>query len=168
MDEIILEAAIKTAKVAAEKTKDYKSETYGAVLLIELMKSTAATAKNRNELPAPVPSQAQRREKPYSAAEFFSAKSWATEIDKVVIAGYYLERFGGNASYTIEELRNCLVAAKIPLPKNISLAILQAAQKALMMEIPSTTGTRKSWALTQSGERWVEEMSVGRAATQGA
>jgi hypothetical protein len=160
MDENALETAIRTARHAAERAQDFKPETYAAVLLFELMRSTVPAPRYRNELPPTVPTHAPKREKPYSAAELFASKTWCTEIDKVVVSAFFLERFGERANYTIEEIRACLVAAKVPLPKNVNLAILQAVQKGLMMEIPSQAAPRKAWALTQSGERYVEEMEV--------
>ena len=159
MDVNVLDSAIATAKSAAERARDFKAETYGAVLLFELMRS-AAPARYRNQLPLTAATHGPTREKPYSAAELFAKKLWSTEIDKVAIAGFFLERFGGSASYTVEDLRNCLVAAKVPLPKNTNLAITQAVQKGLMMEIPSQSASRKSWALTQTGELYVENMTA--------
>ena len=161
MDENALDMAIQTAKRAAGRTQDFKQETYGAVLLFELMRSAIPTSKGRSELPRATSADVPVRTKPYSAAELFSSKNWRTEIDKVVLAGFFLERFGGIQSYSIQEIRDCLVAAKISLPKNINLAILQAAQKGWVMEVPSQGGTRKAWALTQSGERHAEDAEDG-------
>jgi len=165
MDENALESAIQTARRAAEKARDFKPETYAAVLLFELMRSAVPTSRSRYEIPAATSAHVPARTKPYSAAELFASRNWQTEIDKVVLAGFYLEQFGGIQNYTIQEIRNCLVAAKIILPKNINLAILQAAQKGWIMEVPVQSGTRKSWALTQGGERRAEEMSEGRGGT---
>jgi hypothetical protein len=161
MDENAFEAAMRTARHAAEKARDFRSETYGAVLLFELMRSAVPVPRSSRELVAAVPAPGPRREKAYSPAEFFASKSWTTEIDKVVVASYFLEHFGENASSTVDEVRNCLVAAKVPLPKNVNLAIIQAVKKGLMMTIPSQGGARKTWALTQTGERYVEQMTTG-------
>jgi hypothetical protein len=168
MDENALESAIQTARHAAEKARDFKPETYSAVLLFELMRSAVPTSRSRYELPVSEPAHVPARAKPYTAAEHFASKSWRTEIDKVVLAGFYLEQFGGIQSYTIQEIRDCLVAAKIILPKNVNLAILQAAQKGWIMEVPSQGGTRKVWALTQTGERRAGEMSQDQVATRTA
>lgn len=164
MNEATLEVAIRAARDAAENSQQYKSETYAAVLLFELMRLSSSASRVSNQSPNPPSSLTPKREKPYSAAEFFASKSWITEIDKVVLGGFFLERFGGIENYTIQEIKNCLIAAKIGLPKNVNLAILQAAQKGWIMEIPSQGGPRKSWALTQTGERRVEEMTPGTTA----
>jgi len=166
MDENVLESAIQSARGAAEKARDFKPETYAAVLLFELMRSALPTSRSRYELPPATPAHVPAQTKPYSAAELFASKNWRTEIDKVVLAGFYLEQFGGIQSYTIQEIRDCLVAAKIILPKNVNLAILQAAQKGWIMEVPVQSGTRKVWALTQDGERRAGEMSQEQVETR--
>jgi hypothetical protein len=159
MDENALETAIQKASHAAEKVRDFKSETYAAVLLFELMRSAVPISRSRLELPPAAPGPIPAHTKPYSAVELFASKEWRTEIDKVVLAGFFLERFGGIQTYTIREIKDCLVSAKVSLPKNVNLAILQAAQRGWIMEVPSKGGTRKNWALTQTGERRAEEMS---------
>ena len=78
------------------------------------------------------------------------------------MAGWYLERYAGGTNYTIQEIKSCLFSAKVPLPRNINLAVLQAVQRGLMMEVPSESGRRKAWALTHTGERYVEDMKLGR------
>jgi hypothetical protein len=160
MDDKILNTAMQLATDAAERAPNYKPETYGAVLLVELMRLSVVPANPGRQLPPAEPNRVPRSQKPYSAAELFAAKGWSTEIDKVVLSGFFLERHGGSESYTIEEVKNCLIAAKVPLPKNVNLAILQAVQKGLMMEIPSKSGPRKAWSLTQTGERYVEDLTA--------
>jgi hypothetical protein len=160
MDDIAFEAAARTARRAAEKAGDFKSETYSAVLLFELMRSAVPASRSRPELAAAAPAPVQKRERAYSPVELFASKSWTTEIDKVAVASYFLERFGDKVSSTVDEIRNCLVAAKVPLPKNVNLAIIQAVSKGLMMSIPSQGAGRKAWALTQAGERYVEHMGA--------
>jgi hypothetical protein len=157
MNDHVLKAAIAAASSAAESATEYKSETYGAVLLFELMRRAAGTV--HSEELATVPPAGNRSEKDLTPAEFFAKKLWSTEIDKVVIAGYFLEHFGGSRGYTLDELKSCLIAAKIALPKNISLAILQAIQKGLLMEIPSQGSPRRICVLTQVGESYVQQMA---------
>jgi len=157
MNQSLLETAIRTAKHAASGESEYRSETYSAVLLFELMRSSVGETTSSRQLPAPGgTSHAQK--KPYSASEFFASSNWGTEIDKVVLAGFYLEHFQGSQGYTIEDIRGCLITAKVPPPNNINLGLLQAAQKGWMMEVPSEASRRKTWILTQSGEVRVNGM----------
>jgi hypothetical protein len=159
MDRSYLETAMQAAEQAAEQAKHYKSETYSAVLLFELMKSSVPISRPRYELPTSVPSATPKNAKPYSAAELFAGKAWNTAIDKVLVAAFFLERYSATPNYTLDQIRNCLVAAKVALPQNINLAIIQAIQKGHLMEIPLQGATRKTWALTQSGENYVEAMA---------
>jgi len=159
MDNDGVKTAITQARLAAQGADDYKSETYLAVLLTELLRS-------RSEGISPIPngtSAIVKRsdydlEKLYSPGELFANKSWSSAVDKVAIVGHFLERYRGLPSYTIEEIRKCLILAKVSAPKNVNLPVFQAVQRGLMMEVPSEDGGKKAWALTQAGVRYVEEM----------
>ena len=157
MNQSLLEAAIRSAKHVANGVTEYRSETYAAILLFELMRSSVVEPTSSRQLPASAGSSPPQR-KPYSATEFFAASNWSTEIDKVVLAGFYLEHFRSSQGYTIEDIRGSLIAARVPSPNNINLALLQAAQKGWLMEIPSEASRRKTWILTQSGEARAQEM----------
>ena len=152
-----LEAAIRSAKHAANGASEYKSETYTAVLLFQLMRSSIEEPTSSRQLPPPGETSAAQK-KPYSAAELFARSNRTTEIDKVVLAGFYLEHFRASQGYSIEDVRGCFITAKVPPPNNINLALLQAAQKAWMMEVPTGASRRKTWVLTQSGEMRAQEM----------
>jgi len=157
MGENLLDLAIQTARRAAEGVKDFRAETYQAVLLYELMRM-GAPSRSRPELASPK-AGSPKQEKPYSPAEFISSKAWTSEVEKVVLAGYFLEHFAGSSGYSLDEIRRCLIAARVSLPRNLSLAILQAGRKGMVMEVPSQERSRKVWVLTQSGERYVEAMA---------
>src|ERR1700737_398531 len=128
-----LDEAIVTAEHAAERASQYKSETYLAVLLTRLLgsvtKGPIVQSNRANVAATPLSSV-----KPYSAAELFATKVWETEIEKVLLAGYFLENYSKLSSYTIAQIRDLLVIAKVALPKNVNLAVLQAVQKGWMME----------------------------------
>jgi hypothetical protein len=163
MKESNVDLAVQEAKRAAENAGDYKSETYLAVLITGLLRNgtalgTALAGANSVPPPSSVTVAGTSEPKQYSAPELFSAKNWNTEIDKAVLAGYFLERYSGLANYTIKEIRECLVSAKVPQPNNLSLAIRQALQRAWMMEVPTGGGARRTaFALTQTGMKRVEE-----------
>lgn len=150
MNEKQLESAIEAARRAADKSIDYKPEIFLAVALAELLRAgssepvTTALALVPDKQRSPVP-------RPFSASEFFYARAWSTEIDKVLLAAAFLESHAGLSNYTIKQVRDCLVSAKISVPKNISLPFLRAARHGWMMEVPGTNGRGKVWALTQTG-----------------
>ncbi len=166
MKDETLRSAIENARRAAEAAGEYKSETYLAILLVTLLAGKGLTKKPLQSLPSATETT-PAREKPFSAGELFAAKAWNTEIEKVAIAGYFMEHYAAATSYTIQEIRNCLISAKTPLPRNLSLAILKAVQKGWLMEVPRNGEGTKAWALTQTGERQVESMAnSGRTSRQ--
>ena len=156
-----LRIAVEKARQAAQEAGEYKSETYLAVLLTGLLVGGSATEKLFQTRPI-AGELAATREKPYSPGELFAAKAWNTEIDKVALAAYYMEHYAAATSYTIQEIRNCLISAKTALPKNLSLAILKAVQKGWLMDVPTNGERTKAWALTQTGERYVDSMTNRR------
>jgi hypothetical protein len=160
MEERYIDAAVEKASRAAQKAGDHKSEAFLAVLLAALLRGhdealgrTVVEGPPIEGKPTPHPA------KPLSPGEFFAAREWSTEVDKVVLAGSFLERYSSVSSYTVQQIRNCLLSAKVSLPKNVNLAVFQAVQRGWMMEVPAENVTGKAWSLTQTGERRVEEMA---------
>jgi hypothetical protein len=157
MDEKNIDIAVEEAKRAAQKAGDYKCETFVAVLLASLLRGDNSLVGR-----SPVNDQGvatAQPVKPLSPGEFFAAREWATEVDKIVLAGCFLERYASVPVYAVQQVRGCLVSAKVTPPKNVNLAMFQAVQRGWMMEVPAENSTGKAWSLTQTGERRVEEMS---------
>lgn len=161
MDAKTLDQAIEVATSAANRAPEYKAETYVAVLISALIGPTRASLSGH-----PVPRVTPNTpglipEKQYSAAEFFASTTWSTEIEKVTLAAHFIERYLGMSRYSLNEVRSCLISAKVPVPSNASLAVLQGIQKGWIMELPADGDKQKMWALTQTGERRVQEMIEG-------
>jgi len=152
MNETQIENAIETAKRAAQKSDTFKSETFVGVLLASLLQ--VSSKDNLSTQPPKDPVLAITKYKPFSASEFFANKNWTTENDRVVLAALYLEHHAGSASFEAQDIRNCLVAAKIPIPGNVNVPILRSVKRGLLMEVPNPKGTTKTWSLTQAGERY--------------
>ena len=164
MNDKLVDAAIDSATRAAQKSQDYKSETYFAVLLGGLLGGLDLTARNHSSGPEHVGQKLLKAaEKPYSPGELFAMKAWSTEIDKVIVAAYFLEQHKGLQSFTIQQVRDCIISAKVSPPKNVNLPILRAVQKGWLMEVPAENVKKKTWALTQTGEQRIAEMSRGRS-----
>ena len=161
MNEKQLDVAIEAARRAADKSIDYKSEIFLAVALVELLRAGGASEAATTALAVVREKQRSPASKPFSASEFFYARVWSSEIDKVLLAGAFLESHGALPSYTNKQLRDCLVSAKVSVPGNISLALLRAAQRGLMMEVPGGNSRGKVWALTQTGVQRAAAMTKG-------
>ena len=163
-----LSRAIQDAKEAAEQVGDYKSETYLAVLLGRLMGQSAGVA-NRVSSPSqpPTPPQVTAGENQgiYTPPEIFADTHWKTDLDKVVLAGFYLENCESMDRFNINDLRSCLVRAKVQIPKNISLPVLQSVRRGWMMEVPEAKDNVKAYVLTQTGARRIQGMREGRQRT---
>jgi len=161
MDTRAIDRAIEVANGVANRAPEYKAETYFAVLVSILLGQSGRALQagpappkpsTRTEEPSPEPG------KSYSAAELFASARWETEIEKVALGGRFLERHAGAQRYGLNDIRACLVSAKVPLPANLSLALLKAVQKGWMMEVPGQGEKHKVWSLTQTGERKTEQM----------
>jgi hypothetical protein len=160
MDTKTLECAMEFARNSAKSAPEYKAETYFAVLVSALLGSLRLDApKDQTPSPRAIDPSSSSAQGKYSAGELFASRTWETEIEKVTLAGYFLERQSGMPNYSITAIRSCLVAAKVALPANINLAVLKAVQKGWMMEVPNQGEKHKVWALTQTGERKVGELA---------
>ena len=160
MNDSQIDAAVELAGRAAERTANFKSETFLAILLAALM--SEKSDHGRASLPDAASSRVTSDpplQKPPSAGELFAASDWNTEIDKVVLAGSFLERYASLPNYTTSEVRNCLASAKVSPPKNVNLAIFQAVQRGWMMEARSAGKGSKTWELTQTGQSRAIEMA---------
>jgi hypothetical protein len=154
-----IDQAIEFAANAAKKASEYKSETYFAVLVSLLLAPTnVGASSDQVHSEGPAVSSNSQSQKQYSAAELFASTTWETEIEKATLAGYFLERYSAMPNYSVDEIRKCIISAKVPAPANVNLAVLKAAQKGWMMELPGQGERHKVWSLTQTGERTVEEM----------
>lgn len=161
MDEKYLDTAMDAANQAAAKAREYKSETFFAVLLSTLLDKGGRTLSLAPVEPLTVAEHTRLAlPKPLAPGEFFAARAWDTEVDKVVLAGYFLERHSSLERYTANELRGCLIGAKVPPPKNIHLAIFQAVRRGWIMEATQESNESKAWSLTQSGEKRAQEMGT--------
>jgi hypothetical protein len=161
MKELELRALARDAVAAAELVGEYKSETYLAVMISTLLRLAShagppETHESRKDEGRP--GALASPEKTYAPSEHFATLRPETDIQKAVAAGYFLERYSGHPSFGLHDIRSCLVSAKVSLPKNLSLAILKAVQKGLMMELPGEEAKNKLWCLTQTGERFVDEL----------
>jgi hypothetical protein len=157
MNEDRLRKAIDAAKKAAEIVADYKEETYLGVLISSLAEREV-TGETKQEIAPASEGRPTASVKQFSPGELFAARGWKTDLDKVVLAGFYLEKYAAAQAFSMHDIKNTLVIGKVPVPKNLSLAIFKAARRAWVMEVPESKDGLKAWALTQSGVKRVEDL----------
>jgi hypothetical protein len=104
------------------------------------------------------PAVAERRPsgKQTSVAQFFRKVAPKTDIDRVLIAGYFLEHFRNTEKFTAAEVRDTIREAKIPPPSNPSDAVAKNIKKGFMMPAGDKDG-KLSYVLTSDGEENVKE-----------
>src|ERR1700733_3428727 len=100
MNQKQIESAISEATRAAEQAGEFKSETFSAVLLACLLRTGERESETdlTPTVPQKNPMSLARR---LSPSEFFAEKAWETEVDKVVLAGCFLERYSSVPRYTV-------------------------------------------------------------------
>ena len=95
--------------------------------------------------------------KPKSPAQFFKAANPKTDIDRALVAAYFLEKHRNAQNATAAEIRDLIKEAKWPPPINTSDAMNKNIRKGLLM----TAGDRDNkiaFVVTSDGEAAVEEM----------
>ena len=93
--------------------------------------------------------------KALSEAQFFKKVSPKTDLDRVLAAGYYLERFKQVQNFPSTEIADTIRLAKIAPPKNTSDAVAKNIRKGTIMPSGDKEG-RMAFVLTTDGEEAVE------------
>ena len=89
--------------------------------------------------------------KPLSAAQLFKKASPRTDVDRALLAGYFLENHSDQECFTAAEVKDTIRAAKITPPKNPNAAVDKNIKKGLMMPAGDKDG-KKAFVLTSDGE----------------
>ncbi len=98
----------------------------------------------------------QRTKKAMSIKEFMLAKKPENDVQKTLVIGYYLEKYGNFGSFNAKDLEDGFRAAKERVPKNINDKVNMNIKNGHMMESEEVKDNRKAWVLTSSGEKFVE------------
>ncbi len=94
--------------------------------------------------------------KPLSIREFVISKGPKTSVDTTLLVGFYLEKFAGTSPFNLEDVTRGFAQAKEPLPANPSDMLYKNVKRGFLMESAEKKGGSKSWIVTNSGERHVE------------
>jgi hypothetical protein len=96
------------------------------------------------------------RGKRQSAKEFLLSKSVQADTQKVLALAYFLEREEGLASFNVPDLEVAFRAAREKLPSNMNDLVNKNIARGFLMEAEEKKDSKKSWYLTSTGERFVE------------
>lgn len=95
--------------------------------------------------------------KKLSVREFMNDHDTSSHRKKVLVIGYYLEKYENYQNFTSSDLEDYYRKAKIQISSNTSQFINECAEKGWMMEGEERTeNNEKTWIVTQTGEGKVE------------
>lgn len=100
---------------------------------------------------------AQKIGKGMSAAQFFKKVSPKTDLDRVLAAGYFLEKFKNQDSFTSSEVKDTIRGAKTPPPLNTSDSISKNIKKGYIMPSGDKDG-KMAFVLTSDGEESISQL----------
>jgi len=99
----------------------------------------------------------EKNKKDESIKEFLISKQPQTSLDKTLTIGYFLENYTPLPSFGVADIEHGFRQSKETPPSNISDMISKNAAKGFLMESKTKRGTKKSWVLTNSGEKLIEQ-----------
>lgn len=80
--------------------------------------------------------------------------------DKILVFGYYLDKFGNQNSFNIKEIDECYKKTRTPPPKNFPQYIAGLVRQGYLMDAPEKKDSKKAWQLTTNGMQYVESLGV--------
>ncbi len=95
--------------------------------------------------------------KKLSIREFIDNFKPGNNIEKVLAIAYYKEIMQGIKLFTVKDLESGFKEAKEQAPENVNLPILNNVQKGFLMETEIAGSKLKTWELTNSGIKTVNE-----------
>jgi hypothetical protein len=107
-------------------------------------------ASSRDEKTAP-----RTMAKKLSIKEFLLQHQPATDIQRTLAIGYFLENHTGLACFTRAELEKGYRDAKEPLPSNISVNIAHCIKHGHMMDGEEKKNNKATYVITRSGEQFI-------------
>jgi len=90
-----------------------------------------------------------------SIKEFLLERPPATDIQRTLAIGYFLENHAGMASFTSLDLEKGYSDAKETRPSNISVNIKHCIKQGHMMEAEEKKNNKTAYVVTRSGEQFV-------------
>jgi hypothetical protein len=95
--------------------------------------------------------------KKISPAQFFKKCNPKTDVDRVLVAGSYLEQIRNAQDFTAAEVRDLVKDAKWPPPINVNDAINRNIKKGFLMSAGERENKR-AFVLTSDGEDFVRDL----------
>lgn len=113
----------------------------------------APTRASENEEPL---ASVQPVVKQMSAKEFLLSKKISSALERTLALAYYLEHIGGMSAFNVNDIENVFQSAREKPPVNPNDMINKNIAKGYLMESREQKDGKKSWILTATGEKVVE------------
>ncbi len=146
---------IELAKKYAADEIEFKDEIFLVALLKEvfgkdsLKKDSAVTQASTISKEANV--------KQLSIREFLNEKKPTNDVERVLAIGYFLEKYESLNNFNFDDIKNAFIKSKETLPQNIHDKINMNIRKGHIAELPEKKDEKKSYYLTATGEKFVEQ-----------
>lgn len=126
-------------------------------VMSEIIERLDKIEERLNKLESPSTSQEKKGQKDLSIREFFLTKNPKDEIQKTLLTCYYLENYSGLEFFNIKDIESGYRNAKERVPKNINYNVFMNIKKGYIMEHNEKKENMKSWGLTNSGNKIVDD-----------
>jgi hypothetical protein len=100
-----------------------------------------------------------------SVNEFFRMVNPTTHVDRFVCAAYYLLHVGQMEQFSMIDILDIYGKLRIKKPQNPSDTLNKCIRKVHIIDATAING-QKSWVITPSGEKYVEDLLNGSAPTK--
>lgn len=97
-------------------------------------------------------------EKKLSLNEFISMKRPRDDIRRVMLVFYYREVIERHSSNGTRDIRETMMAAKQPLPVNLSMCVSRLVRRGWIQKSNGANGELDSWELTATGAGQIQRM----------
>lgn len=98
----------------------------------------------------------EQTQKKLSIKEFIRSKSPENDVQKTLTIGYYLENHENMECFNLNDIKKSFKEAREKIPKNPSDKIQLNIKKGHLMDFENKKDNLKSYVLTNSGEKYVE------------
>lgn len=125
--------------------------------ITDFIKQTSTAVQPPYQTPAQPTAPAAKTAKTLSPAQFFNKCNPRSDVDRALLAGYFLEKMRNQENFTAAEVRDLIKSAKRQPPTNPSDTINKNIKKGLIMA-GGDRENKMAFVLTSDGETAVEEM----------
>jgi len=101
--------------------------------------------------------QPSKIEKNLSIKELILEKDPQDDIQRTLVIGYYLEKYDRLKSFNKSDIEEGFRKAREPVPDNINYKVIRNIKKGHLMETREKKDKLKTWCLTNTGEKIIED-----------